>query len=82
MAESDHIDPVLAAVLDMKGDVGEIKGTVDTIKAAIPDIYARVNHLETVAAKQKGAATVWSMFAHGASAAAGAVATILAKKVL
>ena len=68
---------ILQAILALKGDVGEIKGKLDTIHGSMPELYTRVGGLEISHAKQKTAMRTWGIVA---GSVAGFVTHLVSKK--
>jgi len=47
-------EEILAAILELKSDVGGIKADVGTIKESLPGIFQRVNTVEKTQSRLKG----------------------------
>lgn len=71
-------DPVMDALLDIKGDVGEVKASLRSMNAWMEqharedrEAHERITAIELRAATQRGRASVWHIIATGAGALFG-----------
>jgi gas vesicle protein len=78
-------DPILQLLMDIKGDVGELKASTQTfadgLKKHIEDdekLAEDVKTLQLTQAANKGAARVWTLVGSGIGAAVGSAAAIAA----